>query len=91
MFTIPIDFALNRISPQIRFITLMILIIILGTEELARKCLFPTPPDGSAPILDRILPAAGWERRELRVARYEEAPRVIATMIAELAKQVDEF
>lgn len=59
---------------------------ILGTE-LARKCLFLTRPDGSAPILDRLLPAAGLERRDLRLARYEDAPRVMATMVAALARR----
>jgi hypothetical protein len=57
---------------------------ILGSTELVRKCLFLTPPDGSAPLLDRLLPSARLERRELRVARYEEAPGVIAAMIAKL-------
>jgi hypothetical protein len=56
---------------------------ILRTE-LVHKCLFLTPPDGSAPILDRLLPSSGVERRKLRVARYEEAPTALVAMIAGL-------
>ncbi|HYG81322.1 MAG TPA: hypothetical protein VD861_13085, partial [Pyrinomonadaceae bacterium] len=54
------------------------------TTGIERKCLFMTPPDGSAPVLDGLLPAAGPVRQKLRLARYEEAPRVIAAMVAEL-------
>jgi hypothetical protein len=53
--------------------------------ELAHKCLFLTPPNGSAPILDRLRPASKLDRRALRFARYEEAPAVIAAMVAEIA------
>jgi hypothetical protein len=59
---------------------------ILGTE-LVRKCLFLTPPDGSTPILDRLLPAAGLDLVDLRFARYEEAPRVLAAMVADLVRR----
>lgn len=56
---------------------------ILSTD-LVRKCLFLTPPDGFAPILDHLLPTSGIERRDLWIAAYEDAPRAIAEMVAEL-------
>lgn len=59
---------------------------ILNTE-VGRRCLFLTPPDGSAPILDGLLPDAGLERHDLRFARYEEAPGVIAAMVADHARR----
>jgi hypothetical protein len=59
---------------------------ILGTD-LARKCLFLTPPDGSTPILDRLLPMPGVQRQELRIVHYEKAPRVIAAMTVQLGRR----
>ena len=53
---------------------------------LARKCLFITPPDDFAPILDRLLPDTKLERRDLRVVSYDEAPRAVAEMVAELTE-----
>jgi hypothetical protein len=53
---------------------------VLGSAH-ARKCVFLTPADGFAPILDRLLPATGAERRGLRIASYEEAPQAIALMV----------
>lgn len=52
-----------------------------------RRCLFLTPPDGSAPILDRLLPMPGVQRRDLRTVHYEKAANAIAVMAAELARQ----
>jgi hypothetical protein len=52
-----------------------------------RKCIFLTPPDGSAPALDCLLPVEGVERNALRFARYEDGPRVIANTIARLASR----
>ncbi|HYV07204.1 MAG TPA: hypothetical protein VFB82_21595 [Blastocatellia bacterium] len=59
---------------------------ILGAD-LWRKCLFLTPPDGSAPILDRLLPAPRILRQDLRIVRYEEAPHAIAVMVAQLGRR----
>lgn len=59
---------------------------ILGAE-LWRKSLFLTPPDGSAPVLDRLLPLPGVQRQDLLVARYEEAVRAIATMATQLGRR----
>jgi hypothetical protein len=53
------------------------------SADLWRKCLFLTPPDGSAPILDRLLPMPGVQRRDLRVVRYEEATHAIAVMVGQ--------
>lgn len=54
---------------------------------LTHKCLFLTPEDGSASVLDRLLPTHGVQRRDLRFAKYEEAPGVIAVMAAQLASR----
>jgi len=59
---------------------------ILGTN-LWQKCLFLTSPDGSAPVLDRLLPMSGVQRRNLRIVRYEEAAHVIAAMVAQLGRR----
>lgn len=59
---------------------------ILGAD-LWRKCLFLTPPDGSAPILDRLLPMPGVQRRDLRILLYEEAAHAIAVMVAQLVRR----
>lgn len=59
---------------------------ILGTD-LWQKCLFLTPPDGSAPVLDRLLPMSGVQRRELRIVRYEEAAHTLALMVAQLGRR----
>ena len=59
---------------------------ILGAD-LWRKCLFLTPPDGFAPVLDRLLPMPGVQRRDLRVVRYEEAAHAIAVMVARLGQR----
>ena len=58
---------------------------ILGAD-LWRKCLFLTPPDGSAPILDHLLPMPGVQRQELRIVRYEEAVQTSAMMVAQLGR-----
>jgi len=55
---------------------------ILGSD-LWRKCLFLTPPDGSAPILDHLLPMPGVQRQELRVVHYEEAAHAITAMVSQ--------
>ncbi len=55
--------------------------------DFTRKCLFLTPLDGSAPILDRLLPMPGVRRQDLRIAHYEDAPRAIALMAAELSRR----
>jgi hypothetical protein len=57
------------------------------SAELTRKCLFLTPADGSAPILDCLLPMPGVERQNLRFVHYEEAPRAIAAMVAQLPQR----
>jgi hypothetical protein len=54
---------------------------------LTHKCLFLTPEDGSAPILDRLLPTLGVQRRDLRFAKYEEAAGIIAVMVARIANR----
>lgn len=59
---------------------------ILGAD-LARKCLFLTPPDGYAPILDCLLPMPGVQRQDLRIVHYEEAPRAIAAMVVQLGQR----
>ena len=59
---------------------------ILGSD-LARRCLFLTPPDGSAPILDRLLPMPGLRRQDLLIVHYGEAPRVITAMVSELGRR----
>ena len=59
---------------------------ILGAD-LWRKCLFLTPPDGSAPILDRLLPMPGVQRQELRIVRYEEAAHASAIIVAQLGRR----
>ena len=59
---------------------------ILGAD-LTRKCLFLTPPDGSTPILDRLLPMPGVQRRDLRIVYYEEAAHAIAVMAAQLGRR----
>lgn len=51
---------------------------------LWQKCLFLTPPDGRAPVLDNLLPNTRVRRQELRIVRYEEMDRVSATMIAQI-------
>ncbi len=56
-------------------------------SDLWRKCLFLTPPDGSTPILDRLLPMLGVQRQELRIVRYEEAAHACATMVAQLGQR----
>ena len=56
-------------------------------SDLWRKCLFLTPPDGSAPILDRLLPMSGVQRQELRIVRYDQAAHACATKIAQLGQQ----
>jgi len=56
---------------------------------LWRKCLFLTPPDGSAPILDHLLPIPGVERSDLKIVRYEDVPQVIALMASELRQRRD--
>ena len=58
---------------------------VLGST-LARKYLFLTPPDGFAPVLDHLLPMTQFERRDLRIVSYEEAPRAIAEKVAELLR-----
>lgn len=58
---------------------------ILGAD-LWRKCLFLTPPDGSAPVLDRLLPVPGVERKQLKLVPYEGAARACTTMVAELGR-----
>ncbi len=58
---------------------------ILGVD-LWRKCLFLTPPDETAPILDRILPMPGVQRQDLRIVRYEQADQTIATLVAQLER-----
>jgi hypothetical protein len=57
------------------------------SADLVKKCLFLTPPDGSAPILDRLLPMPGVQREDLRTVHYEEAPRAIAAMAVQLRRQ----
>jgi len=59
---------------------------ILGAE-LWRKCLFLTPPDGFAPVLDRLFPVPGVERQHLRLVPYEDAARTCATMVAQLGRR----
>lgn len=59
---------------------------ILGAD-LWRKCLFLTPPDASAPVLDRLLPMPGVQRRDLRLVRYEEAAHAVAAVVAELGQR----
>jgi hypothetical protein len=59
---------------------------ILGAD-LRWKCLFLTPADGSAPILDNLLPMPGVQRQDLRMVHYEEAPRAIAAMLVQLAQR----
>lgn len=56
-------------------------------SDLWRKCLFLTPPDGSAPILDRLLPMSGVLRQELRIVRYDQAAHACATKVAQLRQQ----
>jgi hypothetical protein len=53
---------------------------------LKRKCLFLTPADGSAPILDHLLPIPGVQRPTLRIVHYEEAPSALAAMVAQLGQ-----
>lgn len=55
--------------------------------DLWRKCLFLSPPDGSAPILDRLLPIPGVQQQDLRIVRYEEAAQASATMAAQLGRR----
>jgi hypothetical protein len=59
---------------------------ILGAD-LAWKCLFLTPADGSAPILDRLLPIPGVQRQNLRMVHNEEAPRAIAAIVLQLRQR----
>ncbi|MBN1569127.1 MAG: hypothetical protein JXA73_14855 [Acidobacteria bacterium] len=59
---------------------------ILGAD-LWRKCLYLTPPDASAPVLDRLLPMPGVQRRDLRVVGYEQAADAIAAMVAQLGQR----
>lgn len=58
---------------------------ILGAD-LWRKCLFLTPPDGSAPVLDRLLPIPGVERQQLQLVPYEDGAHACATMLAQLGR-----
>jgi hypothetical protein len=58
---------------------------LLGSG-LFRKCLFLTPPDGFAPILDRLLPESHLKRHDLHIVSYEEAPGAVAGMLAELGR-----
>jgi hypothetical protein len=59
---------------------------ILGTD-LWRKCLFLSPPDGAAPLLDRLLPMPGVQRGELRIVHYEEAAHACAIMVDQLGRR----
>ncbi len=59
---------------------------ILGTD-LTRKCLFLVPPDGSAPVLERLLPMPGVRRQDLRIVHYDEAPGAIAAMGVQLGQR----
>jgi hypothetical protein len=55
--------------------------------DLTRKCLFLTPPDGSAPVLERLLPMPGVQRRDLQIVCYEEAAHTVAMMAAQLGRR----
>jgi hypothetical protein len=59
---------------------------ILSTN-LWRKCVFLTPPDGSAPILDHLLPMPGVQPRNLQMVCYEEAADVIAAKVAQFGQR----
>jgi len=59
---------------------------ILGAY-LWRKCLFLTPPDGYAPVLDRLLPMPGVKRQDLKIVPYEEAPCAIASTVIEIERR----
>lgn len=56
---------------------------ILGSN-LRHKCLFLTPPDRSAPVLDHLLPIQGLEQRDLRMECYEKTIHALNKMVAEL-------
>jgi hypothetical protein len=56
------------------------------SSALARKCLFLTPADGYAPILDYLLPTTQYEREHLRIIAYEEAIGAIVGMVAEVTR-----
>jgi hypothetical protein len=60
---------------------------ILINADLTRKCLFLTPADGSAPILDRLLPMPEVQRQNLRIVHYAAAPRAIAAKVVQLAQR----
>ena len=55
--------------------------------NLTHKCLFLTPEDESAPVLDRVLPMREARRQDLRMARYQEAPHAIASMVAQVRRR----
>ncbi len=57
---------------------------ILGTD-LWQKCLFLTPPDGTAPVLDRLLSMEEMKRRGLRIVPYDQATKEITLMVDQLS------
>jgi hypothetical protein len=57
------------------------------SSDLWGKCLFLTPPDGSAPVLNRHLTDAGLQKHDLMIAQYEQASRVLAGLVVELQRK----
>lgn len=53
---------------------------------LAQKCLFMTPADGFAPLLDRLLPGTEYERRDLHITTYDHAADAILGMVADASR-----